>query len=133
MPSMRFPDVDGSGSIADALAAPATLDRSHAVRLIEERILGSALRPHDIGRASIEAPGLLYVPFFRVVVTVDISPSHREIFPVAELDSADVAELMIAGSTYSGNYPEFVPVVTVQEFPAIVAKALPAALKLVRG
>ena len=65
--------------------------------------------------------------------SVYISPSHRELFLVAELGPADVAELMIAGATYSGNYPEFVPVVTVDEFPAIVAKALPAALKLVRG
>jgi len=48
-----------------------TLDRTRADAIVEQRIRGSALRPHDIGNAAVDHLGLLYVPFFRVVAAVD--------------------------------------------------------------
>jgi hypothetical protein len=68
---MRFPDVEAAGVPDATRVAPAVLDRARAEAVVDERIRGSALRPHDIGRAPVEPLGLLYVPFYRVCVAID--------------------------------------------------------------
>jgi hypothetical protein len=71
MPAVsRFPDVDKAAAQVTRVA-PAVLDAARAEAIVQERIRGSALRPHDIGRAPIDPVGLLYVPFFRVRVAID--------------------------------------------------------------
>ena len=60
-------------------------------------------------------------------------PSRREVIMVCDLDSASMAELMIAGSHLAGQYPEFIPVLDGKEFGAIVGKAIPGAKKIVEG
>jgi hypothetical protein len=67
---MRFPEVETPAAQATRVA-PAVLDRAQAEAIAQERIRGSALRPHDIARAPVEPVGLLYVPFYRVRVAVD--------------------------------------------------------------
>jgi hypothetical protein len=62
-----------------------------------------------------------------------MSPARREIFMVVDLEAADMAELMIAGTTLAGQHPEFTPVVEAKEFGALVGKAMPAAKKIVEG
>jgi hypothetical protein len=64
---------------------------------------------------------------------VYMCPARRELYMVANLEPADMAELMMAGSTIGGQYPEFIPVIEGKEFGAIVGKAIPGAKKLVEG
>jgi hypothetical protein len=65
--------------------------------------------------------------------TVYMSPAQRALFMVCELNAADMAELMIAGCRFAGQHPEFIPVIDGKDFGGLVAKALPAAKKLVDG
>jgi uncharacterized protein DUF3303 len=63
-----------------------------------------------------------------------LAPTRRECWMVVSLSEyADIAEAMITFSELTGEYAEFTPVCTPQEFPAVVAKAMPAARKLVDG
>jgi hypothetical protein len=64
---------------------------------------------------------------------VYMSPARREMFLVCNLELADMAELMIAGSELAGQYPEFTPVIEGKDFGGIVGKAMPAAHKLLEG
>jgi hypothetical protein len=66
----RFPDVE-KPPVEATRVAPAVIDTARAEAIVQERIRGSALRPHDIARAPVEPVGLLYVPFYRVRVAVD--------------------------------------------------------------
>jgi len=69
-----FPAVDPAAAAAaesPTRVAPAVLDRDRAAPLVQERIRGSALRPHDIARAAVDPIALLYVPFYRLRVAVD--------------------------------------------------------------
>jgi hypothetical protein len=64
---------------------------------------------------------------------VYMSPGRRAIFMVCDLSLGDMTELMIAGSHFAGRHPEFIPIVEVPEFCAIVAGAVPGARKLIDG
>ena len=55
----------------DTHVVVATLDQEQGKREIEQAVRGSVLRPFDIARASIEEPRPLWVPFWRVALTVD--------------------------------------------------------------
>jgi hypothetical protein len=60
-------------------------------------------------------------------------PARREVFMVCNLETADMAELMIAGSNIGGQYPEFLPVIEAKEFGGVVGKAMTGAKKLIEG
>lgn len=63
-----------------------------------------------------------------------LSPARREGWMVARInDETEMAELMITLSGFAGSYPEFTPITTLQEFPGVVSKAIPNAMKLIKG
>lgn len=64
---------------------------------------------------------------------VYMSPSQRATYMVCDLEPADMAELMLAGSALAGRIPDFIPVVSGGEFSALAGKATAAANKLVEG
>lgn len=64
---------------------------------------------------------------------VYMSPAHRELFMVCDLNAADMAELMIVSGHMAGQYPEFIPVVEGRDFGAVVGTAIPGAKKLTEG
>ena len=54
--------------------------------------------------------------------------SERTLFMFVDLpDPADIAELMIAGTGIAGAYPTFIPVISGDQFPEVVGKALSGA------
>jgi hypothetical protein len=68
---MHFPALDEHGAVDVPRVAPATLDARRADELVADSVRGSIFRPHDIQRASVDPTELVYVPFYRVRVTVD--------------------------------------------------------------
>ena len=63
-----------------------------------------------------------------------LCPVRRECWMVVDLPTpADMAEMMIAIVGFAGAYPEIMPVMTGQEFGPVVAKAMPAARKILDG
>jgi hypothetical protein len=57
--------------LSDTLVAPALLDREKGRAAIEAAVRDGFLRPFDIGRATIEDPLALWVPFWRMAVSID--------------------------------------------------------------
>jgi hypothetical protein len=53
----------------------------------------------------------------------------RAVFMVADLDEAQMTELMLIVSKKFGTYPEFTPVITGAATPGIAAKAIEEAKK----
>lgn len=67
-----FPKLPQPVVPAEVLVAPATLDRARGRAAVERAITEGVLRPFDSKRAAdVDAPALLYVPFWRVAVSVD--------------------------------------------------------------
>ena len=66
-----FPKVVAPVAPSDVLVAPASLDASAGRGAVDRAIHDGFLRPVDIGRAEVDPPVLLYVPFWRVDVSVD--------------------------------------------------------------
>ena len=54
----------------------------------------------------------------------------RAVFMVADLDEAQMMEIMLIVSKKLGTYPEFTPVIPGAETPGIVAKAIGEAKKV---
>jgi hypothetical protein len=67
---ITFPDVDESAATVTRVA-PAVLDLTRASAIVQDRVGGSALRPHDIAAARLDPIALLYLPFYRLRVAVD--------------------------------------------------------------
>ena len=64
---------------------------------------------------------------------VYMSPAHRSIYLVCDLDTTGIAELMLVSSRFAGQHPVFTPVIEGKEFAALIATALPASRKLFEG
>jgi hypothetical protein len=64
---------------------------------------------------------------------VYMSPARRACFLVCDLEPRDMAELMLAGSQFSGQVPDFIPVIAGSQFADIVATAHSGAKKLLAG
>lgn len=59
-----------------------------------------------------------------------ISPAKRELWMVVEVSNpATIAEIMLIVSKRLETYPEFAPVVTLQEFPKMIKESMEAAAK----
>jgi hypothetical protein len=56
---------------AEVLVAPATLDAARGRDAVRHAVKDGVLKPSDIDGVELAEPALLYVPFWRVAVTVD--------------------------------------------------------------
>lgn len=56
---------------AEVFVAPATLDAARGRDAVQRAVTEGFLKPSDIADADLGAPALLYVPFWRIAVTVD--------------------------------------------------------------
>jgi hypothetical protein len=68
---VTFPKLPQPVTPADVFVAPATLDASRALEAVTYAVKHGILKPADIEAAELAEPALLYVPFWRVVVTGD--------------------------------------------------------------
>jgi hypothetical protein len=66
-----FPKLPQAVVPAEMLVAPATLDRSRGGEAVARAVKEGFLKPSDIEGAELAEATLLYVPFWRVAVTVD--------------------------------------------------------------
>lgn len=57
--------------LADTFVIPATLDQEKGRQAVEHAVRSGPLRPFDIARTVIAEPEALWVPFWRVPVTID--------------------------------------------------------------
>jgi hypothetical protein len=55
----------------EIFVVPASLDAARGQEAVDRAVKSGLLRPADIGFADLAPPALLYVPFWRVAVTVD--------------------------------------------------------------
>jgi hypothetical protein len=59
-----------------------------------------------------------------------LSPARREIWMAVDFEKqAHIAELMLIATRKFGTYPEFIPVVTLQEFPEMIKESMAEAAK----
>lgn len=56
---------------AEVFVAPATLDAARGAAAVQRAVKDGILKPSDIEGADLTPPALVYVPFWRVAVTVD--------------------------------------------------------------
>lgn len=66
-----FPTLPQPVSPPEVFVVPATLDVAHGHEAVQRAVKNGILKPSDIAGADLGAPVLLYVPFWRVAVTVD--------------------------------------------------------------
>ena len=66
-----FPKLPQPVVPAEIFVAPATLDASRGREAVQRAVKHGILKPSDIDGAELVDPALLYVPFWRVAVTVD--------------------------------------------------------------
>jgi len=66
-----FPKLPHPVAPGEIFVVPATRDAARGQEAVTRAVKDGFLRPADIGGAELEAPVLLYVPFWRVAVTVD--------------------------------------------------------------
>jgi hypothetical protein len=66
-----FPKLDKPVVVSDAFVAPAVLDLAQGRAAVQAAVTDGFLKPFDIERADVEPAMLLYVPFWRVDVSVD--------------------------------------------------------------
>ncbi|MDB4933440.1 MAG: hypothetical protein JWP87_412 [Labilithrix sp.] len=68
---VTFPKLPQPVLPSDAFVAPATLDASRGNEAVARAVKAGILKPSDIEGAELGEAALLYVPFWRVAVTVD--------------------------------------------------------------
>jgi hypothetical protein len=66
-----FPKLPQAVTPTEIFVAPATLDRERGAAAVQRAVKEGILKPSDIDLADLAEPALLYVPFWRVAVTVD--------------------------------------------------------------
>jgi hypothetical protein len=66
-----FPKLPQPVVPAEIFVAPATLDAARGRDAVQRAVKDGILKPSDIAGAELADPALLYVPFWRVAVTVD--------------------------------------------------------------
>jgi hypothetical protein len=66
-----FPKVPQPVVPPEVFVVPATLDAVRGNEAVQRAVKGGLLKPSDIAGADLGTPSLLYVPFWRVAVTVD--------------------------------------------------------------
>ena len=66
-----FPKLPQPVVPAEVFVAPATLDAARGREAVQRAVKDGILKPSDIGGADLGDPALIYVPFWRVAVTVD--------------------------------------------------------------
>jgi hypothetical protein len=66
-----FPRLERPVSGPEVFVAPATLDARQGHDAVLRSVREGILKPFDIDRADLDAPVLLYAPFYRVAVSVD--------------------------------------------------------------
>jgi hypothetical protein len=70
-PMPTFPPLPQPVLAAEVLVAPATLEAAQGREAVQRAVKDGILKPSDIDGAELADPALLYVPFWRVAVTVD--------------------------------------------------------------
>ena len=66
-----FPKLPQPVTSRQTFVLPATLDAAAGKAAVQNAITGGLLKPSDIASVDLADPALLYVPFWRVAVTVD--------------------------------------------------------------
>jgi hypothetical protein len=66
-----FPKLPQAVSPPEVFVVPATLDAARGVEAVQRAVKDGILKPSDIAGADLGEPALVYVPFWRVAVTVD--------------------------------------------------------------
>ena len=66
-----FPKLPQAVTPAEVFVAPATLDAANGAAAVQRAVKDGILKPSDIDLADLAAPALVYVPFWRIAVTVD--------------------------------------------------------------
>ncbi len=72
-PEVAFPKLEKPVVVPAGLtyAARATLDEAQAREAVRHAVHGGLLRPFDIATADIEEPRLMWIPFWRMAVSID--------------------------------------------------------------
>lgn len=66
-----FPKLPQAITPSEVFVVPATLDASRGAAAVQRAVKDGILKPSDIDMADLAEPALLYVPFWRIAVTVD--------------------------------------------------------------
>jgi len=66
-----FPKLQEPVTPAEVFVAPATLDAARGAAAVQRAVKDGILKPSDIDLADLVEPALIYVPFWRIAVTVD--------------------------------------------------------------